>query len=79
MWYRTEGGVRPQEVDETISKEFVFLRKNIEEEQREVEGETVTVYVYDEMKIPKDMYPLFEKQQADIDFISAMTGVDLDE
>ena len=79
MWYRTEGGVRPQEVDETISNEYVFLRRNIEEAQREVDGETVTVWVYDETKVPKDVYPLFEKQQADIDFISAITGVDLDE
>ena len=70
MWYKTEGGVRPKEVDETISDTSVFLRKNIEEVQREVEGEIVTVFVYDELKIPKELYPLFEQQQADIDYLT---------
>ena len=70
MWYKTEGGVRPKEVDETISDTSVFLRKNIEEVQREVEGETVTVFVYDELKVPKGLYPVFEQQQADIDYLT---------
>ena len=70
MWYKTEGGVRPKEVDETISDTSVFLRKNIEEVQRDVEGETVTVFVYDELKIPKELYPVFEQQQADIDYLT---------
>ncbi len=70
MWYKTEGGVRPKEVDETISDTSVFLRKNIEEVQREAEGETVTVFVYDELKIPKELYPVFEQQQADIDYLT---------
>ena len=70
MWYKTEGGVRPKEVDETISDTSVFLRKNIEEVQRDVEGETVTVFVYDELKVPKGLYPVFEQQQADIDYLT---------
>ena len=70
MWYKTEGGVRPKEVDETISDTSVFLRKNIEEVQREVEGEIVTVFVYDELKMPKELYPVFEQQQADIDYLT---------
>lgn len=70
MWYKTEGGVRPKEVDETISDTSVFLHKNIEEVQRDVEGETVTVFVYDELKIPKELYPVFEQQQADIDYLT---------
>lgn len=72
MWYKTEGGVRPKEVDETISDTSVFLRKNIEEVQREVEGEIVTVFVYDELKIPKELYPVFEQQQADIDYLTML-------
>ncbi len=70
MWYKTEGGVRPKEVDETISDTSVFLRKNIAEVQREIEGETVTAFVYDELKIPKELYPVFEQQQADIDYLT---------
>lgn len=70
MWYRTEGGVKPREVDTEISNEVVFLRRNIREEQREAEGESVTVYVYEETKIPKALYPVFEQQQADIDYLT---------
>lgn len=67
MWYRSESGVKPQEVQE--GKSVVYIRKNITEEQREVDGETVIVYVYDEMKLPKELYPVFEQQQADIDYL----------
>ena len=72
MWYRTEGGVRPAAVDKESSKTSVFIRKNITEEQREVDGETVIVYVYDEMKLPKELYPVFEQQQADIDYLTML-------
>ena len=36
MWYRSESGVKPQEVQE--GKSVVYIRKNITEEQREVDG-----------------------------------------
>ena len=70
MWYGSESGVKPQEVQE--GKSVVYIRKNITEEQREVDGETVTVYVYDEMKLPKELYPVFEQQQADIDYLTML-------
>ena len=72
MWYRAESGVRPREVDETISETSVFLRRNIREEQREAEGETVTVYTYEETKVPKEVYPIIAQQQADIDYLSML-------
>lgn len=70
MWYKAESGVRPQEVQE--GKSVMYIRRNITEEQREADGETVTVWTYDECKVPKDIYPLFAQQQADIDYLSML-------
>lgn len=70
MWYRSESGVKPQEVKE--GKSVVYIRKNITEERREVDGETVTVWAYDECKVPKEIYPIIAQQQADIDYLSML-------
>lgn len=70
MWYRSESGVKPQEVQE--GKSVVYIRKNIKEEQREVDGESVTVWAYDECKVPKEIYPIIAQQQADIDYLSML-------
>lgn len=68
MWRKAENTNRPETVEQ--GKSVVYIRKNIVEEQREVDGETVAVYVYDEMKLPKELYPVFEQQQADIDYLT---------
>ena len=70
MWRKAENTIRPEAVEQ--GKSVVYIRKNITEEQREVDGETVTVYVYDEMKLPKGLYPVFEQQQADIDYLTML-------
>ncbi|MBR3518215.1 MAG: hypothetical protein IKO10_18070 [Lachnospiraceae bacterium] len=70
MWRKAENTIRPEAVEQ--GKSVVYIRKNITEEQREVDGETVTVYVYDEMKLPKELYPVFEQQQADIDYLTML-------
>ena len=70
MWRKAENTIRPEVVEQ--GKSVVYIRKNITEEQREVDGETVTVYVYDEMKMPKELYPVFEQQQADIDYLTML-------
>lgn len=63
MWYKSESTARPEIVDSTSSKVYVYVRKNIEEVEREDEqGNTYTVYVYDEMKVPKEVYGIFENQ-----------------
>lgn len=61
MWYKAESTELPTVIDDTSSRVYVYVRKNIKEEQRadEVTGETVTVYVYDEIKIPKEVYEIF--------------------
>lgn len=63
-WYKSESNGRPDTVNTTMSKKWVYIRKNIVEETRELENEneTYTVYVYDECKIPKDIYVVFENQ-----------------
>lgn len=68
MWRKAENTIRPEDVE--VGRSVVYIRKNIAEVQREVEGETVTVFVYDELKIPKELYPVFEQQQADIDYLT---------
>ena len=85
MWYKSESTARPEIVDSTSSKVYVYVRKNIEEVEREDEqGNTYIVYVYDETKIPKEVYSIFEGQMiadsriADIEeVITEIIGGDL--
>lgn len=86
MWYKSESTARPELIDTTSSKVYVYVRKNIEEVERQDEqtGETYIVYVYDETKIPKDVYVIFENQMladsriADIEeVITEIIGGDL--
>ena len=69
MWYKSESTTKPEIVDSTSSKIYVYVRKNIQEIEREDEqtGNKYIVYVYDETKIPKDVYSIFENQmQSDL-------------
>lgn len=84
MWYYAEGKERPAIVDETSSKKWVYVRKNIEERIRtnEITGETETYYAYEEIKLPKDTYSIYQQEQANaanIDYIAMMNDIDLDE
>ena len=63
MWYKSESTAYPELIDTTSSKVYVYVRKNVEEVEREdEEGNKYTVYVYDEMKVPKEVYGIFENQ-----------------
>ena len=69
-WYKSESMDRPLEVDTTTSKFYNYVRKNIEEITEVVDGETVTKYVWDECKIPKEAWGLYltqQQQNEDID------------
>ena len=85
MWYKSESTSRPELINTTSSKVYVYVRKNIEEVEREDEqGNTYIVYVYDETKIPKEVYSIFEGQMiadsriADIEeVITEIIGGDL--
>ena len=66
MWYTGESTVYPQLIDTTSSKKWVYVRKNVKEESRtDEEGNSYTVWKFDETKIPKDVYSIFEAQVSD--------------
>ena len=63
MWYKAQGMEIPSTIDETSSQVYVYVRKNISAEQRTVEnGETETIYVWDEAKVPKEIFDIFKAQ-----------------
>jgi hypothetical protein len=84
IWYRGESSVHPQLVDTTSSKKWVFVRRNIEELEREDEVDPEIkkkYYSYEEMKIPKENYPIYElevQNAANLDYLAMMGDIDLD-
>lgn len=58
MWYESESNIRPEMIDSTSSKKYVYVRKNITEIRRDDEA----LYEYDEAKIPKEIYDIFKSQ-----------------
>lgn len=60
MFYKTESASEPQTVDTTSSKVYNYVRKNIEKVNRD----NASVYTYDEIKIPKEQWHLYEQNEA---------------
>ena len=84
MWETVEATFMPDMTDSTTSRNWVYVHRNIREEQRtdEQTGETYTVWVFEEMKIPKDsweLYKVVERNTANIDYLAMMTDVELEE
>lgn len=85
MWYYAEGKERPAIVDKTSSKKWVYIRRNIEEFEREDETDPEIkekFYRWEEMKILKEDYPIYQQEQANaanIDYIAMINDIDLDE
>lgn len=80
-WYRVESTEMPQENDLTSSKKFNYVRRNVEQVEREEEGETVTMYVYEETKVLKEDWGLYldtAQNTADIEYIAVMSDIDLE-
>jgi hypothetical protein len=78
MWYYAEGQELPAIVDETSSKKWIYVRRNIEEFEREKEK----FYRWEEIKLPKDTYPIYQQEQANaanIDYIAMINDIDLDD
>lgn len=62
--YKAEGKTKPDKIDDTSSKNYVYLRENIKTEKRKDEnGSSETIYVWDEKKIRKDVYDVYSEQQ----------------
>lgn len=83
-WYYSEGNERPAIVDEISSKKWVYIRRNIEEFEREDETDPTIkekFYKWEEMKIPKENYPIYElevQNAANFDYLAMMSDIDLD-
>lgn len=79
-WYKSESAIIPLEIDTESSKQYNYVRRDITEVQREQDGESITMYEYEECKIPKESWGLYldtVQQRADIDYIATMTDVEL--
>lgn len=75
-WYNTESMIEPAETDLESSQIYNYVRRNIHAETVEEEGQTVTKYVYEECRIPKEswgMYLQLVQAQADIDYLNMIT------
>lgn len=76
MWYKSESSIRPAGVDTTISKKYVYYRKDIEEKVRKAEdGEEQTYYEYAERKVyaeDADLVDDINQNTADIEYLTMM-------
>lgn len=81
-WYNAESTERPLEQDLTSSKKYNYVRRNVEEVEREdTDGNTITVFVYEELKVPKESWGLYldtAQNTADIEYIAVMADIDLE-
>lgn len=90
-WKKVQGSQeeKPAEFDTTSSEVVVYQRRNIERITVEnPDGTTAELWQYDERELTNDEYQTvradeqqerIDKNRSDIDFISAMTDVDLGE
>ena len=79
-WYKAQSDTMPELVDTVSSSAVNYMRKNITEKTIEIYGETKTVYEYDEIKVPKDEWLVFQQtldNEANIDYIAMMLDVEL--
>lgn len=66
MWYKAEATSDPKAVDSTSSKKYIYLTRNVTTEERvDEQGNAHTVWVYEETKIDRDFYPIYERQISD--------------
>lgn len=66
MWYEVENGsaARPDDVDTTSSKVYVYVRRNIAFVEEARDGDEIITpahYRWEEMKIPRDMWEVCAK------------------
>ena len=83
MWTTVESMFEPELTDSTTSRNWIYVRRNVREEQRtdEETGDTATVYIFEEMKVPRDEWELYkavERNTANIDYIAMMSDIDID-
>ena len=64
MWNEVRGSVMPEKIDRTSSSAYVYIRKDITEE--EIDGETI--YTYKEKKVLKSEIDAIKKKLFDTDY-----------
>lgn len=86
-YIKSQSSVRPELIDTTSSKKYVYLRQNVVEHSNGINEETYTYYEYEEAKLTKVQYEQYlqelslldiQQQRADIDYIALMTGITLE-
>lgn len=73
MWYYSEATTPPQQIDDTSSKKVVYITKDVEEFEREIDGETVTMYRWQEQQIKKEDWELYRSVLSNTSDISDLT------
>lgn len=63
MWNKSEYDTKPSLIDESISEKYVYIRRNVEAIGRSVD----TNYRCEEMKVPKDIYPIIKEMNDKIE------------
>ena len=59
-WYKSESMTKPLEVDTISSKAYNYVRKNIQTKVETVDDETITTYFYEECKIKKEDWDIYQ-------------------
>lgn len=71
-WYQSESTIKPAEICLDWSPRNVYLHRNIRQEEREgIDGQTVTMWVYEEAKLSRADYAIYAAEQTAEDIISA--------
>ena len=87
VWYMAESTVFPKLIDSSSSKKWVYVRRNGKRCERENEqGIKETFYTFEEQKVSKEVWGIFEKETdnstrlADVEDVLAdlIGGVDID-
>lgn len=78
-YYKAHSTTRPEELDTTSSASGVYLRKNIQEVQRETQEGTQTEYEYDEAYLTNAEYAEFSNvdslKMTALDFIKVLKAL----
>lgn len=61
-WHKSYSNIEPPKIDNTSSQYYVYIRKNIELIETESEMGKEQIYQYDELILPKEVYPVYEKE-----------------
>lgn len=66
-WYKTSSMTKPKIIDDTLSKKYVYVRRNIVESEliNDLNPDIKEIfYSFEEIKIPKDVYSIFEFEKS---------------